>query len=75
MAFWLLALNFALMTYDARDSATKQRKIRSIAQTLHVSRSKRTLPQARRIWVGGLFGRYLELRRASTENEQLRAAS
>ena len=30
--FALLALNFGLMTYDARDSDTKQRKIRSIAQ-------------------------------------------
>jgi len=32
--FGLLILNFGLMTYDARDSATKQRKVRSIAQTI-----------------------------------------
>ena len=32
--FALLALNFGLMTYDARDAETKQRKIRSLAQTI-----------------------------------------
>lgn len=68
--FGLLALNFALMTYDARDEATKQRKIRSITQSI-------TSPIQRGAsgvgnWVGGFFGNIGELRRASTENQQLR---
>jgi rod shape-determining protein MreC len=68
--FSLLALNFALMTYDARDEATKQRKIRSITQSV-------TSPIQRGAsgfgnWIGGFFGNIGELRRASTENQQLR---
>ena len=68
--FGLLALNFALMTYDARDEATKQRKIRSITQSI-------TAPIQRGAsgfgnWIGGFFGNFGELRRASTENQQLR---
>jgi rod shape-determining protein MreC len=68
--FGLLALNFALMTYDARDAETKQRKIRSIAQTV-------MYPVQRGVsgtinWVGGFFGNLGELRRASAENQQLR---
>jgi rod shape-determining protein MreC len=68
--FGLLALNFALMTYDARDEATKQRKIRSITQSV-------TSPIQRGAsgfgnWIGGFFGNFGELRRASTENHQLR---
>jgi rod shape-determining protein MreC len=68
--FGLLALNFALMTYDARDEATKQRKIRSITQSV-------TSPIQRGAagfgnWIGGFFGNIGELRRASTENQQLR---
>jgi rod shape-determining protein MreC len=68
--FGLLALNFALMTYDARDEATKQRKIRSITQSI-------TSPIQRGAsgfgnWVGGFFGNIGELRRASAENQQLR---
>jgi rod shape-determining protein MreC len=68
--FGLLALNFALMTYDARDDATKQRKIRSIAQTVMYPIQRGASGTAN--WVGGLFGNIGELRRASTENEQLR---
>jgi len=68
--FGLLALNFALMTYDARDESTKQRKIRSITQSI-------TSPVQRGAsgvgnWVGGFFGNFGELRRASAENQQLR---
>src|SRR6266849_72628 len=68
--FGLLALNFALMTYDARDEATKQRKIRSLTQSV-------TSPIQRGAsgfgnWIGGFFGNIGELRRASTENQQLR---
>jgi len=68
--FGLLALNFALMTYDARDEATKQRKIRSLTQTV-------TSPIQRGAsgfgnWIGGFFSNISELRRASTENQQLR---
>jgi cell shape-determining protein MreC len=32
--FGLLALNVALMTYDARDESTKQRRIRTVAQSV-----------------------------------------
>jgi rod shape-determining protein MreC len=67
--FGLLLLNFALMTYDARDDSTKQRKIRSITHTI-------TYPIQQGVssvgnWVGSLFGNVGELRRASTENQQL----
>jgi rod shape-determining protein MreC len=68
--FGLLLLNFALMTYDARDSATKQRKVRSIAQTIMFPVQRGA--SAAINWVGGFFGNIGELRRASTENEQLR---
>src|SRR5580765_427170 len=68
--FALLALNFGLMTYDARDAETKQRKIRSLAQTVMYPLQRGTSSSAN--WVGGFFGRIFELRRASTENEQLR---
>ena len=67
--FGLLAINFALMTYDARDDATKQRKIRSITQTITYPIQKGTSSVGN--WIGGLFGNFGELRRASTENEQL----
>jgi rod shape-determining protein MreC len=68
--FALLVLNFALMTYDARDGATKQRKIRAIAQTIvdPVQRGASGIGN----WFGGFFGRFGELRRASAENQQLR---
>lgn len=67
--FGLLLMNFALMTYDARDDATKQRKIRSIAHsiTYPIQQGASTAGN----WVGGLFGNIGELRRASTENQQL----
>jgi rod shape-determining protein MreC len=67
--FGLLALNFALMTYDARDDATKQRKLRSIAQTITYPIQQGASSVGN--WVGGLFGNIGELRRASTENQQL----
>ena len=67
--FGLLALNFALMTYDARDDATKQRKIRSIANTITYPIQQGASSVGN--WIGGLFGNFGELRRASTENEQL----
>src|SRR6266496_3266616 len=68
--FALLGMNFALMTYDARDAATKQRKIRSLVQTV-------TFPVQLGAsgvggWFGGLFGSIGELRRASSENQELR---
>src|SRR6185503_19005570 len=68
--FGLLALNFALMTYDARDEATKQRKIRSITQSVAspIQRGASGFGN----WIGGFFGNIGELRRASTENQQLR---
>jgi rod shape-determining protein MreC len=67
--FGLLLMNFALMTYDARDDATKQRKIRSIAHsiTYPIQQGASTAGN----WLGGLFGNIGELRRASTENQQL----
>ena len=68
--FGLLAINFGLMTYDARDSATKQRKIRSIAQTVMYPVQRGASGTAN--WFGGFFGNIGELRRASVENEQLR---
>ena len=68
--FGLLLANFALMTYDARDEATNQRKIRSIMQSV-------TFPVQRGAsgvggWFSGIFGGIGELRRASSENQQLR---
>jgi rod shape-determining protein MreC len=68
--FGLLALNFALMTYDARDDATKQRKIRSIVQTITYPIQRGTSSIG--YWTSGLFGNIGELRRASVENGQLR---
>jgi rod shape-determining protein MreC len=69
--FGLLALNVALMTYDARDDSTKQRKIRTVVQsvTYPIQRGASTVGH----FFGGLFGGISELRRASAENQQLRA--
>lgn len=69
--FGLLALNFALMTYDARDELTRQRKIRTVAQSIAypVQRSASGIGN----WIGGFFGGLGELRRASAENHQLHA--
>lgn len=65
----LLVANFALMTYDARDSATKQRKIRTLAQSIAypVQQGASIIGDS----VSGSFGRLVELRRASVENQQL----
>ena len=52
--FGLLLLNFALMTYDARDDATKQRKIRSIGQAITYPIQQGTSSVGN--WIGGLFG-------------------
>ena len=68
--FALLALNFGLMSYDARDAETKQRKIRSLAQTVMYPLQRVTSSGADS--VGGFFGHLTELHRASAENEQLR---
>lgn len=68
--FALLAVNFGLMTYDARDAETKQRKIRSLAQTIMYPLQRSTSSSADS--VSGFFGKFSELRRASAENEQLR---
>jgi len=68
--FALLVLNFGLMTYDARDAETKQRKIRSFAQTVMYPIQRGTSSSAG--WIGGFFGGFSELRRASVENDQLR---
>jgi rod shape-determining protein MreC len=67
--FGLLALNFALMTYDARDDTTKQRKIRSMAHTITYPIQQGASSVGN--WIGSLFGNFGELRRASTENQQL----
>ena len=69
--FGLLALNFALMTYDARDESTKQRKIRTVAQSVAYP-FQWTASSIGNLF-GGVFGGVGELRRASTENQQLRA--
>src|SRR5215831_19048402 len=68
--FGLLALNFALMSYDARDEATKQRKIRSVAQSIMYPIQRGASATAH--WVGGWFGNITQLRHAAIENEQLR---
>lgn len=67
--FGLLLLNFGLMTYDARDEATKQLKIRSVAHTITypIQQGASSIGN----WVSSLFGNFGELRRASTENQQL----
>lgn len=67
--FGLLLVNFALMTYDARDDVTKQRKVRSIASTVTYPIQQGASSVGN--WIGGFFGNIGELRRASTENQQL----
>lgn len=69
--FGLLALNFALMTYDARDDTTKQRKIRAVAQSIAYPIQRGASGVGN--WIGGLFGGVGNLRRASVENQQLHA--
>lgn len=68
--FGLLALNFALMTYDARDESTKQRKIRTVTQSIVYPIQRGTSAVGN--WFTGLFGGFGEFRRASRENQQLR---
>ncbi|HYX28721.1 MAG TPA: rod shape-determining protein MreC [Pyrinomonadaceae bacterium] len=68
--FALLALNFGLMTYDARDAETKQRKIRAFAQTVMYPLQRGTSSSAG--FIGGFFSKFSEWHRASAENEQLR---
>lgn len=58
------------MSYDARDPNTKQRKVRSIAQTVMYPVQRGASGAVN--WVGGLFGSFGELRRAASENQQLR---
>jgi len=69
--FGLLALNVALMTYDARDDSTRQRKIRTVVQSIAypIQRGASTIGNL----FGGWFGGIGELRRASVENQKLRA--
>src|ERR1051325_9713201 len=69
--FGLLALNVALMTYDARDDSSKQRKIRTVVQTIAypIQRGASTVGNLFR----GLFGGIGELRRASVKNKKLHA--
>jgi len=69
--FGLLALNVALMTYDARDDSSKQRKIRTVVQSIAypIQRGASTVGNL----FGGLFGGIGELRRASVENQKLHA--
>jgi rod shape-determining protein MreC len=69
--FGLLALNVALMTYDARDDSTRERKIRTVAQSIAypIQRGASSVGN----FFGGLFGGFGTLRRASAENQQLRA--
>src|SRR5260370_40560691 len=67
--FGLLLMNVALMTYDARDDTTKQRKIRSILQavTYPFQRGASAVGNG----VSSLFGNIGELRNASVENQKL----
>lgn len=69
--FGLLVLNVALMTYDARDESTRQRKIRTVAQSIAypIQRGASSIGN----FFDGLFGGFGNLRRASVENQQLRA--
>src|SRR5688500_9220889 len=68
--FGLLALNFALMTYDARDESTKQRKIRTVAQSIAYP-FQWTASSVGNL-IGGLWCGAGEVRRASTENRRCR---
>lgn len=66
----LLFVNFAVMSYDARDGATKQRMVRVWAQTIAYPVQRATA------FIGGhtsdIFRSVGNLRRNSAENEQLR---
>ena len=66
----LLVASFSLMSYNARDEATNQRKIRSLAQTIAypIQRGASAIGG----WFGRAFGSIGEFRGASAENQQLR---
>ena len=66
----LLALNFMLMAFDARDAATKQRKIRVWAQTLAYPLQQGTSTFGGAGW--NFFQRLGQLRSVQTENGYLR---
>src|SRR3982751_2265485 len=66
----LLFLNLALMSYDARDSVTKQRVIRVWAQAL-ASPFQRVTTGAGGASLG-FVQRLINLKNAASENEQLR---
>src|SRR5439155_14459131 len=68
--FGLLALNFALMAYDARDENSRQRKFRTTVQAIVYPVQQGVAGIGHRIV--GFFGGFGELRRASVENHQLR---
>ena len=67
----LLALNFGLMTYDAKDPVTKQRLVRVWAQAL-VSPVQRVTTGVGGAGIG-FVERLSNMRRAEAENEQLRS--
>ena len=66
----LLVASFALMSYNARDQSTNQRKIRSLTQTIAypIQRGASAIGG----WFSRAFGSIGELRGASAENQQLR---
>ena len=66
----LLVASFALMSYNARDQSTNQRRIRSLTQTIAypIQRGASGIGG----WFGRAFGSIGELRGASAENQQLR---
>ena len=66
----LLVASFALMSYNARDASTNQRRIRSLAQTIAYPIQRGT--SAIGGWFDRAFGSIGELRGASAENKQLR---
>src|SRR5258706_4869816 len=67
--FGLLLLNFALMTYDARDDVTKQRKVRSIASTITYPIQQGASSVGN--WIGGYFWNIVELHPSSTVTQLL----
>src|SRR5256885_1309017 len=66
----LLVASFALMSYNARDESTNQRKVRSLAQMIAypIQRGASGIGG----WFGGVFGSIGHLRGASAENQMLR---
>jgi rod shape-determining protein MreC len=66
----LLLANFGLMSFTARDEATKQRRIRSLTQTIAYPIQQGASSVGG--WFRGLFGSVGNFRGASAENVQLR---